>query len=670
MFRITAYAGRLLDSLEDLDWPESTRMQQTTWIGRSEGADLHFPLIGIEGCLDVFTTRPDTIFGATFMVIAPEHPRLERVLASESDLDNRDEILGYVEAARNRSDVDRMADSKTKTGVLLGIDAVNPATDEAIPIWIADYVLMGYGHGAVMAVPGHDERDHEFATQFDLPILEVVEGPENQTDGCWSGNGIAIHSSSGSLKLDGLSTTEAKDAVIKWAETEGHGHGRTTWRLRDWLFSRQRYWGEPFPIVHTEDGSQYPVSSGQLPVSLPSIDDYAPVETDDPQPLLGKVEEWIHTTAGEAGVDPDLLAPDTPVRREANTMPGWAGSCWYYVRFCDPHNNERFVGREAEQYWLGPKESSAGGVDLYIGGAEHAVLHLLYARFWNKLLHDLGHLSSDEPFRRLFHQGLLTSFAWKREDGSLVPVDEVDEEAEVEKATNAPVERIIAKMSKSLRNVVNPDDVIRDYGADTLRLYEMYMGPLEASKPWNTRDIIGVFRFLQRVWRLVIDEETGKTQLVDTPDESVERLLHRTTAKVSDDIEKMAYNTAIAAMIEFVNAATQAGGITANQLDRFSRILCPFAPHIAEELRSRLGCEGLCSTASWPEVDPAMLKDQIVVLPVQISGKVRARIEVPTDAGEEEVTKVALAEPTIASLIEGDPRKVIVIPGRIVNIIP
>jgi len=671
MFRITAFAERLLDGLDGLSWPESTRTQQTTWIGRSEGADLRFPLVEQEGTLDVFTTRPDTIFGATFMVVAPEHPLVVDVTQRASG--DQQAILDYVEAARNRSDVDRMADSKTKSGVPLGVHAVNPATGEHIPVWVADYVLMGYGHGAVMAVPGHDERDHAFAAQFGLTITEVVRQSgdvDSDAGACWSGEGIAVNSTRGSLCLDGLPTAEAKAAVIHWAEVEGHGHGRTTWRLRDWLFSRQRYWGEPFPIVHTEDGAQYPISPEHLPVSLPPIDDYAPPETDDPQPLLGKIDDWINTTAGEAGVDPAILPPDTPVQREANTMPGWAGSCWYFIRFCDPHNSDAFVSPEAEQYWLGPKGDSAGGVDLYVGGAEHAVLHLLYARFWTKLLHDLGHLTSDEPFRRLFHQGMLTSFAWKRGDGSLVPIDEVDEDAGIERASGAPVERIIAKMSKSLRNVVNPDNVISEYGADTLRLYEMYMGPLDASKPWNTRDIIGVFRFLQRLWRLAIDEETGALRTVSQQDDTVEQLLHRTIAKVGEDIEKLAYNTGIASMIEFVNAATQAGGLTECQLDRLSRVLCPFAPHVAEELWNRLARPGLCSEASWPTHDPAMLVDDTVEMPVQIKGKVRGRISIAADATESEVTAQVLADEQIVALLDGPPRKVIVVPGRIVNIIP
>ncbi|MCH2135129.1 MAG: leucine--tRNA ligase [Phycisphaerales bacterium] len=672
MFRITAYAQRLLDDLNGLDWPQSTRTQQAEWIGRSEGAELYFPLAESGDSIHVFTTRPDTIFGATFMVLAPEHPLIDAVLAQPPSGCDVESVRDYVEQARNRSDVDRMAEQKDKTGVFSGLWAINPATGGSIPVWIADYVLMGYGHGAIMAVPGHDDRDAAFAQRFELPIVEVVQPPAGaEHDGCFTGTGTAINSASGDLSINGMQTDEAKAAVIAWASKGGHGRGLTTWRLRDWLFSRQRYWGEPFPIVFTRDGAAWPISAAALPVVLPDLSDYTPVETDDPQPLLGKATDWVETTAGEAGVDPELLPPDTPVRRETNTMPGWAGSCWYYLRYCDPKNDKALIDPEVERYWLGSTETSDGGVDLYIGGAEHAVLHLLYARFWHKMLFDLGHVTSNEPFRTLFHQGMLTSYAWKRSDGSLVPVDEVDADAQVERATGEQVERIIAKMSKSLRNVVNPDEVIAEYGADTFRLYEMYMGPLEASKPWNTRDIVGVYRFLQRVWRLAMNEESGEAVTIDAPVDETERALHRMIAKVSEDIPKLAFNTAIAAMIEFVNTATQQGGLTSDQLDRFSRVLSPFAPHIAEELRSRLGLDGFCSTASWPTWDDAMLQDDTLELPVQIKGKVRGRIEVPANADPATVETITLADERIAELLNGaTPRKVIVVPGRIVNIIP
>jgi len=672
MFRITAYSERLLGALQDLNWPESTRIQQTTWIGRSEGADLRFPLVDRDGEVEVFTTRPDTLLGATFMVLAPEHPLVDDVLHHPPAHCDVEAVRSYVEVAKARSDVDRMADGKDKTGHSLGIQATHPATGVPISIWVSDYVLMGYGHGAIMAVPGHDDRDQAFAVKYGLPIVQVVQPADcTDADECWSGDGTAVNSCCPEFDLNGLETAEAKATVIHWAELGGHGFGRTSWRIKDWLFSRQRYWGEPIPIVQTEDGTHYPISQEHLPVCLPDLNDYEPTISDDPQPLLGKVHEWVHTTAGEAGVHPSLLPAETPVQRETNTMPGWAGSCWYFIRFCDPTNSEAFVSTAAEQYWFGPTDESPGGVDLYVGGAEHAVMHLLYARFWTKLLHDLGHLSSDEPFRTLFHQGLLTSFAYKREDGSLVPVDEVDAAQSTEITTGEPVERIVAKMSKSLRNVINPDDIIAEYGADTFRLYEMYMGPLDSSKPWNTRDIIGVFRFLQRAWRLVVDEETGSLAVRSEPNPDVERALHRMIAKVGGDIEKLAFNTAIAAMIEFVNGATRDGGLTADQLDRFSRVLCPFTPHIAEEFHASLGMHDLCSLAAWPEYDSAMLVDEAIELPVQIKGKVRGRISVSPDASEQDVIAAALADEHVAEMLGGaEPRKVIVVPGKIVNVIP
>ena len=692
MFRITEYADRLLADLDLIDWPESTKTMQREWIGRSEGARIAFP-VG-DDSLEVFTTRPDTLFGATYMVVAPEHPLVRTAIEAGAP----PEVAEYVETARNRSDVDRMAESREKTGVAIGIDAVNPATGETIPIWTADYVLMGYGTGAIMAVPGHDSRDFEFARRFDLPIAEVVDTRSGAGDvpvAEWTeartGEGLAVNSSNDRLQLDGLDTAAAKTRVIEWLEANGHGRGHVNYKLRDWLFSRQRYWGEPFPIVFDEAGDHYPVSDAALPVRLPELDDYQPVVSEEPTPPLGKALDWVNTTAGEAGVDPALLPPDTPVRRETNTMPGWAGSCWYYLRYCDPGNDERFISPEAEAYWLlsqrakpsdrvmprGEEDFDArnhhvGGVDLYVGGAEHAVLHLLYARFWHKILFDLGELSTPEPVGRLFHQGMITSFAFRRENGTLVPTDEVDEVeggGHVERATGEPVEQIVAKMSKSLRNVVNPDDVIAEYGADTMRLYEMYMGPLEASAPWNTRDIVGVHRFLQRSWRLVVDEATGELDLRDTPDEDVERRLHRTIAKVGGDIERLAFNTAIAAMIEWVNEATGTG-VTRDQLDRFARILSPFVPHFAEELWHRLGHETSVALAEWPAHDEAMLVDDLVEVPVQILGKLRSKIQVPPDADAALMEEAALADERIAELIEGKTvRKVVVVPGRLVNIV-
>ncbi|GIK19685.1 MAG: leucine--tRNA ligase [Leptolyngbya sp. PLA2] len=686
MFRITAYAERLLRGLESVDWPESTRTQQAEWIGRSEGAEVEFPILGREGdrtgeSLRVFTTRPDTIFGATYMVVAPEHPLVDAALdypGAETDVDA---LRGYVLAARNRSDVERQ-ESREKTGVFTGVYAINPATGGRIPVWTADYVLMGYGTGAIMAVPGQDQRDWDFARAFGLPIVRTVQPPPGFGDGPYLGDGPAINSGF----LDGLCIAEAKQRIIAWLEERGVGRRRVNYRLRDWLFSRQRYWGEPFPIVWDERGRHHAVADDALPVRLPELADYQPIESDEPVPLLAKATAWLRTTAGEAGVRG--LPPDAPVTRETNTMPGWAGSCWYYLRYCDPHNADRFVGEAAERYWMKGRtaegryrggEDGAGGVDLYIGGAEHAVLHLLYARFWHKVLFDLGLVSTDEPFARLFHQGLILSHAYQREDKTLVPVDEVEERGEgvfVERASGRPVAQIVAKMSKSLRNVINPDDVIAEYGADTFRLYEMYMGPLEAAKPWNPRDITGLFRFLQRAWRLIIDEETGEPRLVGdadaggTQDPAVEKLLHRTVAKVGADVERLAFNTAIAAMIEFVNSATTACGLTRSQADRFARVLAPFAPHLAEELWSRLGGRGFVSHASWPEYDESMLRDDEVEIAVQIAGKVRAKVIVPADADAARIESIALADAKVREAIAGRAvRKVIVVPGRLVNVV-
>jgi len=690
MFRITAFADRLLRGLDEMDWPESTKTMQREWIGRSEGAEIDFPLCGLRSAavtdIRVYTTRPDTVFGATYMVLAPEHPLVTAILDDPRPETDVPRVRAYVEEASNRGDVERMADSREKTGVWTGFNAINPANGERIPIWIADYVLMGYGHGAIMAVPAHDGRDFDFARTFDLPIVQVIEPAEGVYDpeAAYAGPGINVNSANDDVSIDGLDGPAAMSTIIAWLEEDEIGRHKVNFKLRDWLFSRQRYWGEPFPIVYDEHGDHYAVGEASLPVELPEMADYEPVESDEPAPLLAKATDWIETTAGAAGVPADVLPPDAPVRRESNTMPGWAGSCWYYLRYCDPHNQERFVSREAETYWLGGDESDGntapGGVDLYIGGAEHAVLHLLYARFWHKILFDLGEVSTPEPISKLFHQGMITSHAYQRADKTLVPIDEVDEKDGVyrETATGDTVEPVVAKMSKSLKNVVNPDEIIAEYGADTFRLYEMYMGPLEASKPWNTRDMIGLFRFLQRAWRLLVNEDTGETVVGDAPvdavvggpDDEVEKSLHRAIAKVGEDIERLAFNTAIAAMIEFVNVASRAGGATADQLSRFAIILSPFTPHLAEEMWARLGHAPTITKAPWPTFDPALLRDDTIEMPVQIMGKVKARVSVPADADKDTIEKLALADERVQALLEGKTvRKVIVVPGKIVNII-
>lgn len=806
MLRITAYAQRLLDGLDTVDWPEDTRTKQRHWIGKSEGAEVDFSLdidtddpeidADLPPAMRVFTTRPDTIFGATFMVVAPEHPVVDAVLRTPRPGTPVDELRAYVEKARNTADVDRQA-AKEKTGVFTGLHAINPATGGRIPLYVADYVLMGYGYGAIMAVPAHDERDYAFAEKFGLPIRDVVypvaiaamayyarhAAPGETDDRDWlttladmlgyvtsndltpkdfdhalthvrmnrrgekpvpderkpllatspadladterwrgavraqwvdtieslfgeqfeklrstfarggfyamqgrayEGNGHAANSTASAqgvaVSLDGLPTAPAKARTIDWLEATGLGRRRVNFKLRDWLFSRQRYWGEPFPIVFTEDGHHHPIDEAALPVTLPDIADYEPVECDTPQPLLAKAGFWARTTAGEAGCS--VLPPQTPVYRETNTMPGWAGSCWYYLRYADPHNDGALCSREAQAYWLGER-----GVDLYIGGSEHAVLHLLYARFWHMVLHDLGYVDAPEPFRKLFHQGLITSFAYQRKDKTLVATDAVDNVGTddapryVERATGEGVSQTIAKMSKSLKNVVNPDDVIAEFGADTFRLYEMYMGPLEASKPWNTRDILGLHRFLQRLWRLVIDEETGKPRLAENADTEVEKQLHRTIARVEGDIERLSFNTAIAAMIELVNLATSKAGsgpvFTLSQARRLAAVLAPFAPHTADELHERLGgVDHMGQRVStlynsvWPKYDERQLVDDEVEVAVQIAGKVRARIRVPADADSSRLEAIALEHPEVKPLLEGKTvRKVIAVPGRLVNIV-
>jgi leucyl-tRNA synthetase len=691
--------------LNDLDWPSSTKTMQAEWIGKSEGAHVDFALadapVAHAGLpLRVFTTRPDTLFGATFMVVAPEHPLVNAVLDEHFGSGDQAAIRAYVEAARNRTDVERQ-ENKEKTGVPLGIDAINPVNGKTIPVWTADYVLMGYGTGAIMAVPAQDERDYEFAETFGLDIVRTVQPPEDFDGKAYTGDGPAINSDF----LNGMNKDDAKRAIIEKLEADGTGKGKTNYKLRDWLFSRQRYWGEPFPIVYDDRGNHHGVDESALPVVLPPMDDYQPVESDEPQPLLGKATDWVNTTAGEAGV---AACPPTRTSAARRTRcrggPGRAGTTC-----ATPTRRTRAVHRPRGRPGVAPQAgrrqntrrcrevrdsrpavAQPGGVDLYVGGAEHAVLHLLYARFWHKVLFDLGEVMTPEPFQKLYHQGLILSHAYQRADKSLVPVDQVenrgtdDEPVYIETATGEAVSQIVAKMSKSLKNVVNPDDVIAEFGADTFRLYEMYMGPLDQSKPWDTRAIGGMFNFLRDTWRLCISEETGTPRLAESADPDIEKALHRTIAKVGADIEKLHFNTAIAAMIEFKNAATPKGGIkgdlgslTKDQMDRFVRTLAPFAPHLADEIADRLGMLGDGSDkpvsliqAEWPAYDEAMLKDDEVEIPVQILGKVRGKITVAADADAKAIEETALADDKIKGLIEGKTvRKVIVVPGRMVNIV-
>lgn len=624
MLRITAYAQRLIDDLDDLDWPESIKMLQRNWIGRSEGAEVRFTIGKDE--VTVFTTRPDTLFGATYMVLAPEHPLVEKITTKEQ----RGAVDEYIAACATKSDLERTELSTEKTGVFTGATAINPVNEEEIPVWIADYVMMGYGTGAIMAVPAHDDRDFEFAEKFEIPIIEVVKAPEGNEDKCFTGNGTAINSGF----LDGLSTPEAKERITEWLADKGLGEKTINYKLRDWLFSRQRYWGEPFPIVW-KDGHHYGIDESELPLLAPELEDYKP--TGKPEPTLAKAKEWVELEDGSI--------------RETNTMPQWAGSCWYYLRYCDAQNEEAFIGKEAEEYWLG-KTGNPGGVDLYIGGTEHAVLHLLYSRFWHKVLYDHGHLSTPEPFHKLVNQGLILG-----EDQR--------------------------KMSKSLGNVVNPDEVVEQYGADSLRLYEMFMGPLEQVKPWSMKGVEGVYRFLGRVWRLVCEsDQEGNWKLRDeldgdaAPDKATDKVVHATIKKVGEDIESLSFNTAISQMMVCSNELGKLEKLPVSSVVTLLQVLNPFAPHITEELYSLLRekFEDLpdeeLSQHPWPEYDESRLVEDEIEIVVQVNGKVRDRITVANDASKEEVEKLAQESEKAQSFIEGKTvRKVIVVPGKLVNIV-
>ncbi|RMF74166.1 MAG: leucine--tRNA ligase [Acidobacteria bacterium] len=679
MLRITAYAERLLEDLDLVDWPEPIKLLQRNWIGRSEGAEAVFRIDGSGEPVRVFTTRPDTLFGATYMVLAPEHPLVESITAPE----RREAVEAYRREAARKSDVARQAETKAKTGVDTGARAINPVSGERIPVFIADYVLMGYGTGAIMAVPAHDQRDFEFALAFGLPLRAVVRpdeawlrahAPDALADAgadalaeayvrdpaafgeAFTGEGVAIQSTRDDLALDGLPTPEAKARITEWLERRGLGRGRVQYKLRDWLFSRQRYWGEPFPILWDESGRPVPVPEDELPVELPEMDDFRPSASDDPTPALARApESWRIVRRG-----------DRVLRRELNTMPQWAGSCWYYLRFIDPRNDERLVDPERERYFMQPR-----GVDLYVGGVEHAVLHLLYARFWHKVLYDLGHVSTPEPFGRLFNQGYILAWAYVDERGVYVPADEVEERDGRFWWKGREVTRSYGKMGKSLKNAVSPDEMCAEYGCDTLRLYEMFMGPLEASKPWNTRDVVGVHRFLQRLWRNLVDERGGGLRVTDEPaDDALRRLLHRTIAQVTESMERLGFNTAIARLIELNNALVPLERVPREVAEPLVLMLAPMAPHIAEELWERLGHDSSLAFAPWPEADPRWLAVESVELVVQVLGKVRGKVEVPAGADERTAREAAQAHPNVARHLEGRTvRKVIYVPGKLINFV-
>ncbi|MBI3818449.1 MAG: leucine--tRNA ligase [Planctomycetes bacterium] len=617
VLKITAYADRLIKDLENLDWPESIKTMQREWIGRSEGARVKFKIPSADAEFNVFTTRPDTLFGATYCVLAPEHPLVDKITIPAK----RAEVNAYREEAKRKSDLARTDLAKDKSGVFTGAFAVNPANGKEMPVWIADYVLMNYGSGAIMAVPGHDERDHTFAKKFGLPIVEVVRGgavPVAET--AFSGDGININSGF----LDGLATSDAKKKMGAFLSERGLGEPTVSYKLRDWVFSRQRYWGEPIPILHLENGSMKPLSESELPLLLPEVDRYQPTGTGESP--LAAIDAWVNTKDSSTG---------RPAKRETNTMPQWAGSCWYYLRFMDPANDREPWSKDREQYWK--------NVDLYVGGVEHAVLHLLYARFWHKVLYDLGIVSTVEPFQKLVNQGLILG-----EDGE--------------------------KMSKSRGNVVNPDDVLKDYGADAFRIFEMFLGPLEAVKPWNTKGLEGPYRFLQRAWRLFHEEgrrgeEDRFLPVADLPiaDRELEKRIHKTIRKIGDDIEKLRLNTAIAALMELQTAIADAPVPRPRAaLEPFVQLLSPFAPHICEELWARLGYKQSIAHAPWPVFDPALTVDDVVEYAVQVNGKVRGRIEVAAGAADAEVQQSALAAVDLGGKT---PKKIIIIKGKLVSIV-
>ncbi|CAN5403094.1 leucine--tRNA ligase [soil metagenome] len=683
MMRITAYSDRLLDDLEVLDWPDKVKSMQRNWIGRSVGASVLFG--SPAGDIGVFTTRPDTLFGATYLVLAPEHDLVDG-LVTESWPDGADgrwtygaatpteAVASYRAAIAAKSDLERQ-ENKSKTGVFLGSFAVNPVNGAQVPIFIADYVLAGYGTGAIMAVPSGDQRDWDFATEFGLPIVEVVSGGD-VSQAAYSGDGTLVNSG----YLDGLDVATAKATVTERLEADGRGQGRVEFKLRDWLFARQRYWGEPFPVVYDTDGRAHGLPESLLPVELPDVPDYSPVSFDpddadsEPSPPLAKATDWVN-------VELDLGDGLQHYTRDTNVMPQWAGSSWYELRYTDPHNPDELCAKENEAYWMGPRPAEhgaddPGGVDLYVGGVEHAVLHLLYSRFWHKVLFDLGYVSSNEPYRRLVNQGYIQAFAYTDSRGSYVPAAEVIErdgaffwtgpDGEIE------VNQEFGKIGKSLKNSVSPDEICDSYGADTLRVYEMSMGPLEASRPWATKDVVGAHRFLQRVWRLVVDEATGDERVADHEalDEPTLRILHRTIEGVVDDYVHLRNNTAAAKLIEYTNHLTKAGVSSRLALEPLVLMVAPLAPHLAEELWRRLGHDTSLAHGPFPVADPRYLIEDTVEYPVQVNGKVRGRITVPADADKNAVEALARSDDKVLAFLAGaEPKKVIVVPGRLVNLV-
>ena len=708
MMRITAYGKRLEDDLGTIDWPEKVRAMQRNWIGRSEGATVRFDVPGAReagsslSVLEVYTTRPDTLFGATFMVVAPEHPILGGTAGGSADDEAaltlpaawpegtkdawtggaatpRQAVADYRAQASAKSEAERVDEERTKTGVFTGLFGINPVNGQPVPVFVADYVLWGYGTGAIMAVPAHDDRDWEFARAYELDVVRTI-GPADDPygpdldEGAYTGDGVAVDSANDGVDLNGMSKDEAKAAMTAWLAAKGHGRATTTYRLRDWLFSRQRYWGEPFPIVWDEDGTAHALPEEMLPVELPEVSDYSPrtFDADDassePEAPLGRAQDWANVTL-------DLGDGPKRYRRETNTMPQWAGSCWYEMRYTDPTNSERFADRRNLDYWMGPREGKAsGGTDMYVGGVEHAVLHLLYARFWQKVLFDLGHVPDPEPYHRLFNQGYVQAYAFKDARGQYVPADEVEGDEDTGFTWRGEaVTREYGKMGKSLKNIVTPDEMYDAYGADTFRVYEMSMGPLDVDRPWETRAVVGAQRFLQRLWRNVVDESTGEVTVVDeAADDATRRLMARTIVGVREDYEGMRLNTAIAKLIVLNNHLTSLGAVPREAAEALVLMVSPVAPHIAEELWGRLGHEGSLAREPFPVVaDESLLAAEKVTCVVQVKGKVRDRLEVDPGIDAAELERLALAAPGVVRTLDGrGVRKVIVKAPKLVSIVP
>jgi len=654
MLKITAYAEQLIEDLEGLDWPESVKQMQRNWIGKSEGANVLFKLEGHPDTLEIYTTRPDTLFGVTYMVLAPEHPLVEKITTAEQ----KAAVSRYLDETAKKSDLERTDLAKTKTGVFTGAWAVNPVNNEKIPVWVADYVLISYGTGAIMAVPAHDERDWEFAKTFKLPIKLVVaaEKPEAGKDysveaaECTAADGYSVNSG----LITGLPTSEAKAKISAWLEERGLGKRTVNYKLRDWVFSRQRYWGEPIPVVHCEKCGIVPLREEDLPLRLPDVQSYTPTGTGESP--LAAISEWVNTTCPKCG---------GRAKRETNTMPQWAGSCWYYLRYLDPHNNNAFAARDKQDYWA--------PVDLYVGGVEHAVLHLLYSRFWHKVLYDAGFVNSKEPFLRLVNQGMITSFAYQRKDKTLVPTDQIEKRSDgsfIEKETGEEVSEVIAKMSKSLKNIINPDEIVRDYGADSLRVYEMFMGPLEVSKPWSTAGLIGVSRFLERIW--AIGEKCTPHSPLPTPHslDLLTRLLHKTIKKVTEDTATLNFNTAISQMMIYSNELVKPETVSPALWEPFVIMLSAYAPHLGEELWEKLGHTESVSKATWPAYETRLTIDSENTIVVQVNGKIRDKFSAPQGTTGAELEKTALALPGLQKWLEGKTTvKLITVPGKLVNIV-